>query len=154
MSQAILWPGSGPGPNPPAKAAPRAKTPAIAWLSPLLALAVVAGVLWHDGHLPSLRPEPPGGVALGRSFAPLLAGSLADGFDRGAELIEQGKPVKDADEALKTVFLEAREKAFKEKAAPAFEAIVPSGADPKDDAARKAYAVLFRDFAKGLRRGK
>lgn len=155
MSQAVLWPGPGPKPAPkPVSSVAVPKLPAIAWLSPLLAFAVVAGVLWHDGHLGPLWPTFSEGVTLGRSFAPRLAGSLADGFDRGAELIEQGKSVKEADDALKQVFSDARQRAFKAQAAPAFEAIVPSGLEPKDDASRKAYAVLFRDFAKGLRRGK
>lgn len=87
----------------------------------------------------------------GREFAPLLDDSLAQGFDAFAAKIDSGAKVEDANAALKQQFLSAREKAFADKASAGFAAIVPSGTDPKDAAARKAYSAYSREFAKGLR---
>lgn len=166
MSQVILWPGLPPKPAPssqptssPSPTTPPAKTSTIVWLSPIVSVVfaglVVGGVWLAEGRWPFDGPSSsPDGAALGRSFAPLLASALADGFEKGADLLAQGKSVKEADDALKQTFLDSRQKAFKDKAAPAFAAIVPFDTEPKDAAAREAYTALFRDFAKGLRRAR
>ncbi|WP_422928538.1 hypothetical protein [Singulisphaera sp. PoT] len=100
---------------------------------------------------PTPTPVDAGGFKAGRDFVPILGESLAQGFDALADKIDSGAKVEDADAALKRAFDAARAKAFADKASPGFAAIVPSGTEPKDDAARKAYSAYSRDFAKGLR---
>lgn len=158
--------GAGPAPPaaPPAPPAPvvAAASPAgrVNWLVVGLVVVVVLVVglevyrlVGSSGPRPGPAPAA-SGVALGRAFAPVLAASLADGFDALDAKLGAGSTVADADKALKTTFLESRQKAFAASAAPAFAAIVPDGTEPKDAATIAAYRQLARDFAKGLRGAK
>jgi hypothetical protein len=123
------------------------------WLYALLAacaVAITGAVLW--GVLMRPAPAPVAdGRKLGRAFVAPLAESLADGFDAEAKALDDGKTVAEADAALKQAFHDARNAAFARQAGPAFAEVVPEKSEPKDDATRKAFAKLHRDFAAGLR---
>jgi hypothetical protein len=101
-------------------------------------------------HARQGRAEPEG-VTLGRGFVHPLAEALAEAFDAHAAALEAGKSAGEANEALKAAFHHARARAFANHAADAFARLVPNGSEPKDDATRKAFAALHRDFARGLR---
>jgi hypothetical protein len=90
-------------------------------------------------------------VALGRSYAPRLAAALADGFDADADALAAGKSFGEANQALKRAFHEAAETAFESHAGASLTALIPDGAEIKDQAQRHALAAFHRDFAKGLR---
>lgn len=130
----------------------------IPWI--LLAAVVLVGIGWEvyrSRSQPNPTPGPPptvDAVTLGKSFAPKLAASLADGFETAATMIAAGTSVKEADEALKAKFQASRWAAYEQFVGPTFNAVVPDGTDPKDAAARAAFAKLHRDFAAGLRGGK
>lgn len=93
-------------------------------------------------------------VTLGKTFAPKLAASLADGFETAATMIAAGTSVKEADESLKVKFQASRNDAFKTMVAPEFAKVLPEGQEPKDPATREAAAKIHRDFASGLRGAK
>jgi hypothetical protein len=156
VSETILFPSAHPLP-------PEAPAPLVVGRKPSLSpssclpwallVVLVLSFVWYVAHgrHPD-GPEPPvDAIALGRSFAPKLTDALADGFDAEADALEAGKSVAQADEVLKTVFHDARARAFATHAAEAFAAVVPSGGEPGNDDARKAFARMHRDFAKGLR---
>ncbi len=157
MSQSVLWSGASTRTvpvSPPTSS--QSTSPSVgSWLLVGVFAALVGfGSAYYVKHgLPWPTEPSSSGVALGRAFAPVLASTLADGFDKAADLVAQGKTVQEADEALKATFLQAREKAFQDKVSPAFNALVPPNTEPKDDATRKAYVSLFREFSSGLRRG-
>jgi len=158
MNQSILWSGSAVGGTQVPPATP--SKPSATSIGGLLIALVLGGAsglgaLYYTQHgFPWSSDTSSNGVALGRAFVPVLASSLADGFEKAADLLEQGKTVQEANETLKATFLSAREKAFQEKASPAFAAIVPANSEPKDENAKKSYITLFRDFASGLRKAK
>lgn len=144
--------------------APRAKLtlPSVGAILPYLVMVLALGFggwqWWSNRDAEPKPPLPPtptvDAVALGKSFSPKLAASLADGFETAATMIAAGTSVKDADEALKAKFQANRWAAFAELAGPTFDAVVPANQEPKDAATRAAFAELHRDFAKGLRGAK
>jgi hypothetical protein len=149
-----------PTPTPTPYVVPAAPRTVPGWLWPLVAACAVAitgavlwGVLMRPAPAPGPGPAPPtvDGRKLGRAFVAPLAESLADGFDAEAKALDDGKTVAEADAALKQAFHDARNAAFARQAGPAFAEVVPEKSEPKDDATRKAFAKLHRDFAAGLR---
>lgn len=101
------------------------------------------------------RPESIDAVALGAEFAPMLAVALADGFEAGATVLEgPGGSVALGIEKQKEVAEAAKDRAFEAKVGPAFALIVPDGAEPTDQYKRAELARVWRDFARGLRKGR
>ena len=122
-------------------------------VTPLLVL-VMGGVIAYDHFVPrdpTDRPSLVDGKALGRSFAPLAASSLGEGWLAAADAIDQGKTVAEAQAALQSAWKEARVKAFAAKVAPGLGVVLPEGAEPSDPAKRAEVAKLWRDFAAGLK---
>ena len=103
---------------------------------------------------PTPRPDAHAGVKVGRQLAPIVVESLAKGFDREAELLEQGKSVGDANKALRDTDDAERQTGFAKVGAPFLEKIVPDGKEPENDAKRKEFAEAHRKIAEGLREGK
>jgi hypothetical protein len=146
-------------------AAAPAPAPAPAWKSYLLpglnalVLATVVVVFGYDRFFrkPPAPPAPPDPaaafVALGSGFAPALAGSLADGFEAGADALRGGKTVAESDRTLKDAFLASRQKAFSVQVAPRFAGVLADGEEPKTSAERTALESAWRAFARGLRGG-
>jgi hypothetical protein len=151
VSETILFPSNSPRPPAPPNRLVVVHKHGVAPSAWWVVAAVAAALTWYAWN--SIPPSGDGVVA-GRAFAPELSNALAAGFDAAAEAIEHGKSVAEADQALKTVFHDVRARAFADRVAPRFEAIVPSGTEPKDDATRRAFAQLHRDFAQGLRRSR
>jgi hypothetical protein len=106
------------------------------------------------------RPTPPApvaaadGVALGRSYAPVLASTYGDGWTAAADSLEKGGTVGDAQKALQDTWRDARERAFAARAVPAFARVLPEGAEPSTPEKRAEVVKLWRDFARGLKGGK
>jgi hypothetical protein len=123
------------------------------YLTPASVL-VLAGVLLfnHVTTQPTPSPSPAvNGVALGRSFAPVLASSYADGWLAAAKVLEDGKPVADAQKALQETWKEGRTKAFVADVVPGFSVVLPEGAEPASPEKRAQVVELWRSFAKGLK---
>jgi hypothetical protein len=138
---------------------PRAASPSWWQIATWVAmLAFMAGFGWqYYKNRPTPGPTPTpvvDAVTLGKTFAPKLAAALADGFEASDRFLSQGKSFKEANDILKQTFYDSRQKAFNDHAGAAITAIVPEGAEIKDDAQREAIRKLERDFAKGLRGGK
>ncbi len=118
-----------------------------------------SAVLWlgivvlHD-HLARPRAVDPrpavDGKALGRSYAPLLAASLAAGWIAAADALEAGRSVAESQAALQETWNEARARAFSTRIAPEFARVLAEGAEPTDPTRRAEVARLWRDFASGL----
>ncbi len=144
-------------PRAPVPVAPAAPAPPSAAAGVLAALALgavlvvgsVAGMRWWDGKKPAPTPTSDG-VQLGRDFRGPLAKALAQGFRDADRAMGQGKTVKEADDALKQTFADARKLLFANGPAKEFEAIVPDGKEPADSAATARYRKLLVDFATGL----
>lgn len=125
-------------------------------ITPLLVIGL-AGVIAFDHFLPhdrDARPALVDGKALGRSFAPLAASALADGWIAAADAMDSGKSVAEAQAILQAAWKEARVKAFAAKVAPALGVVLPEGAEPNDPAKRAEVSKLWRDFAAGLKGGR
>lgn len=93
------------------------------------------------------------GLAIGRSYAPVLVRTYADAWDSAARAIEDGKPVAEAQKTLQETWKAARVKAFRDEVEPAFARTLPAGTEPTDAAARSRVAALWRSFAEGLKQG-
>ncbi len=116
----------------------------------LLAMLLSTGLTaWWLG--PASSPGPSAAVTLGRSYAPKLASSLAAGFEADADALHAGKTFAEANAALKKTYHDAAEAAFEQHAGPAITAIIPDGAEIKDQAQRDALEAFHRNFARGLR---
>jgi hypothetical protein len=123
---------------------------------------ILGGLAVRDGCSPRVNPGPgpaPPVVAVnfvqvGRNFVPVLAGSLADGFEAGAEALQAGKPLPAADDTLKTTFAASRAKAFGDIVGKDLATILPEGEELKDAAVRARLTQAWRDIARGLRGGK
>ncbi len=125
-------------------------------VTPVLVL-LMGGVIVYDHFVPRDPPDRPSlvdGKALGRSFAPLAASTMAEGWIAAADAIEKGKSVAEAQAALQAAWKDARVKAFAAKAAPGLGVVLPEGAEPGDPAKRAEVAKLWRDFAAGLKGGR
>jgi hypothetical protein len=119
-------------------------------------ILVLAGVLLfnHVTAHPAPSPSPAvNGVALGRSFAPVLASTYADGWLAAAKVLEDGRPVADAQKALQDTWKEGRTKAFLADVVPGFSVVLPEGAEPSSPERRAQVVELWRSFAKGLKGG-
>ena len=122
-------------------------------VTPILVL-VMGGVIAHDHFFPrdpADRPSLVDGKALGRSFAPLAASTLAEGWIAAADAIDAGKTVAEAQVSLQQAWKDARAKAFAAKVAPGLNVVLPEGAEPSDPAKRAEVSKLWRDFAAGLK---
>jgi hypothetical protein len=101
---------------------------------------------------PNPLPDPGSGfTGLGSRFAPILASSLADGFDAGADALHSGKAILDADKALQMAFYNSRQKAFSVNVAPELAKLLADGEEPKTPAERAQLEAAWRAFSKGLR---
>jgi hypothetical protein len=117
------------------------------------ALAIGLTAWWLGGRGDTPRPSVDA-VTLGRSFAPILAGTLADGFDKGRPLLKVGDGLGPADAALKAEFDRGRKAAFDRHAGAAIHAIVGDGAKVETPEQLRQIQDLFDGFAKGLRGAK
>lgn len=108
----------------------------------------------HRAHAPAPPPDPTAGLAYwGRHYGPTLARSEATGWDAAADAMAQGKSVADCMVAKQSAALCARQTAFA-TLEPKLAAVLPEGAEPKDDADRARVANAWRAFASGLKGGK
>ena len=121
-----------------------------------LAVLVLACVVIHDHRVPqgpAAPKSPVNGRALGRSFAPMVASSLGDGWLAAAEALEQGRDISDAQAALQAAWRDSRTRAFSAKVAPEFIKVQPEGTEPTDPAPtgrpRQALARLRRRPERG-----
>ncbi len=125
-------------------------------VTPLLIL-MIGGVVAYD-HFSPKTPSPStatvDGKALGRSYAPVVASSLGDGWLAAADALEQGKSTPEAQAALQAAWQAARTKAFAAKVATPFSRVLPEGTEPADPARRAEVVRLWRDFASGLKGGR
>src|SRR5262245_9430879 len=114
-----------PKPAPPAPAAPR---PSL--LTPLSILTLAGVLLFNHLHTPA-APAPAdhaiNGVALGRTYAPELAGTYATAWEAAALALEKGQAVADAQKVLQDTWQAARIAAFKKDVEPGFSAVLPAG---------------------------
>jgi hypothetical protein len=127
-----------------------------AFLTPV-ALFLLAAVVVHDHIQPFVEPgNPPAvnGKSLGRSYAPTVAANLGDAWLAGADALEQGKTVTEAQAALQLAWQAARGKSFEVKVVPEFIKVLPEGQEPNTPAARAEVVKLWRDFAAGLKGGR
>ncbi len=125
-------------------------------VTPLLVL-LMGGVIAYDHFVtrdPADRPSLVDGKALGRSYAPLAASTLAEGWSAAADAIDQGKSVAEAQAVLQATWKEARVKAFAAKVSPGMGVVLPEGTEPNDPVKRAEVAKLWRDFAAGLKGGR
>ena len=119
-------------------------------------ILVLSGVLFynHTTYRPGPAPAPTvNGVALGKTFAPALSTTYADGWLAAAKVLEDGKSVADAQKALQETWKEARAKAFVAEVAPGFSVVLPEGTEPTSPERRAQVVELWRAFAKGLKGG-
>jgi hypothetical protein len=141
------------------------KNPHILTQAILSVLTVAVIYLGYQvGHLAApaanVIPSPPApvaaadGVALGRSYAPVLASTYGDGWTAAADSLEKGGAVGDAQKALQDTWRDARERAFAARVTPAFARVLPEGAEPSTPEKRAEVVKLWRDFARGLKGGK
>ena len=126
------------------------------FLTPVLVLAL-GGVVAYDHlspHSPAVSPVVVDGKLLGRKFATAVASSFGDAWMAAATVLEQGKPIADAQTALQTSWREGRTKAFTAQVAPEFAKILSEGTEPTNPAQRSAVVKLWREFAQGLKGGR
>jgi hypothetical protein len=90
------------------------------------------------------------GQALGKAYAPLLLVSYSEAWLAAARVLEEGKPVADAQQTLQETWKEARVKAFTNHVGSSFALILPEGAEPTTPEKRAEVVKLWRDFARGL----
>jgi hypothetical protein len=137
-------------------ARPPTARPPVAILA-LLGVARIAMLLstaltvWWLGPTSSPGPSPSAAVALGRSYAPKLAASLAAGFEAEADALHAGKTFGEANAALKKTYHDAAEASFERHAGAAITTLIPDGTEIKDQAERDALEAFHRGFARGLR---
>lgn len=146
------WPAPSAVPPGPPKVATPVPPERVLLVVNLVVMLALFGWFYHTRS--DTTPAPANGVKLGKSFAPALAGSLADGLEAMAADLEATQPLAKADEHLKAVFQANRQAAFQTIVAPALAAVVPDQTEPADAATRARYVRLVRDIAKGLRGGK
>jgi hypothetical protein len=123
-------------------------------LTPVMILILV-GVILYDHFVPRPTPAPApvpavNGVALGRTFAPVLASTYAVAWQAAAQALEEGKSVADAQKVLQDTWKAERVKAFATEVGQGFGIVLPEGTEPTDPAKRAQVVELWRSFAKGL----
>lgn len=120
-------------------------------------LLILGGVVAYD-HLmlrePSTVATVVNGKTLGRKFAATVASSLGDAWSSAADILEQGKPMADAQSAMQARWQDGRAKAFSAQVAPEFSKVLSEGAEPTDPSKRAEVVKLWRDFATGLKGGR
>ena len=119
----------------------------------IAALAATVHTAWQEGPGSKLAPGVDA-VALGRAYAPVLAGTYADAWLAAADTLERGGSVAQSQKALQDAWTAARVRAFKARVAPAFSMVLPEGAEPADAAERLRVAATWRAFASGLRKAR
>ena len=80
-----------------------------------LAILLLAGVVVYDHVVtrPAVAPAPAvNGTALGKTYAPALLASYADAWTAAAKVLEDGKPIAEAQKTLQETWKEALIKAF------------------------------------------
>lgn len=107
---------------------------------------------------PSPPPNPPpgplpvtDGVALGRSFAPILGSTYGDAWLAAAQALEQGKTVQECQKILQAQWQDSRSREFTKYVTPAFASLLPEGSEPSDAAKRAQVIAFWRDFGQGLK---
>ena len=126
------------------------------FLTPFLVL-IMAGVVVYDHSLLGERTGAQANVngkSLGRRFAASLGSSFGDAWLAGADALDQGKSMGDAQAAMQANWQAGRGKAFATQVAPEFAKVLDEGAEPTDPTQRAAVVKLWRDFAAGLKGGR
>jgi hypothetical protein len=90
-------------------------------------------------------------TALGRRYAPYLIDSYAEAWVDAAKVVEDGGSISEAQKTLQERWKETRIRSFSEEVGPAFSYVLPEGTEPNTDRKRSQVAVLYRQFAKGLK---
>ena len=145
-------------PKPDVTVTPAAPAPATrpSVLTPLSILTLAGVLLFTHLHAPPAaapHDHAINGVALGKAYAPTLAGTYADAWVAAARALEEGKAVADAQKAMQDTWQAERIAAFKKDVEPGFSLVLPAGTEPTDAARRAEVVRLWRDFAKGLKGG-
>ncbi len=126
------------------------------FLTPTL-LLILGGVVVYDHLVPReslVVPSAVNGKALGRKFAGTVAASFGDAWSSAADVLEQGKPMADAQAAMQAMWQDGRAKAFSTQVAPEFSKVLGEGAEPTEPGKRAEVVKLWRDFASGLKGGR
>jgi hypothetical protein len=126
-----------------------------------VSILILSGVMVFDRLVPRhvAVPEPlpvaaVNGVALGRDYAPILVSTYGDAWLAAARALEEGKPVAEAQKTLQDAWKQARVRAFADHVAPRFTLVLPEGAEPSTPQERARVVQLWRDFARGLNKGR
>lgn len=103
--------------------------------------------------LPGPKPEPLGKFEqLGLEYAKAMGKAYGNAAGLLAGQIEAGAKIPDAQKAFQDAWASGRTAEFKRLIAPSLSEIVPEGAEPKDSAAREAFAKAWREIGKGAAR--
>jgi hypothetical protein len=124
-------------------------------VTPLVMLILTATIL-YDHFSPRSAPAPAPTVnatALGRTYGPVLLSTYADAWLAAAKVLDEGKPVAEAQKTLQETWKTVRVKAFTEEVAPVFGLVLPEGTEPASPEKRAQVVELWRSFAKGLKGG-
>jgi hypothetical protein len=118
-------------------------------------ILVLGGVVLFDRLAPRQAPAPlpvpaVSGQVLGRAYAPLFLASYSDAWLAAARVLEEGKPVAEAQKTLQETWKDARVKAFTNHVGSSFALVLPAGAEPTTPEKRAQVVKLWRDFARGL----
>ena len=126
-------------------------------LTPLAILILSATILYDHfstRNVPGPTPTPTvNGTALGKKYAPVLVSTYADAWLAAAKVVEDGKPIAEAQKTLQESWKEARVKAFTDEVGPTFAVVLPEGTEPSSPERRAQVVELWRTFAKGLKGG-
>ena len=103
--------------------------------------------------LPGPKPEPLGKFEqLGLEYAKAMGKAYGDAAGLLAGQIEAGMKIPEAQKSFKDAWASGRTTEFNRLIAPSLNEIVPEGSEPKDNAAREAFAKAWREIGKGAAR--
>lgn len=103
--------------------------------------------------LPGPKPEPLGKFEqLGLDYAKAMGKAYGNAAGLLAGQIEAGAKIPDAQKAFQDAWASGRTSEFKRLIAPSLNEIVPEGSEPRDSAAREAFAKAWREIGKGAAR--
>src|SRR4051812_9408533 len=121
-------------------------------LMPVAMLLLTATVLYDHFSPRHVAPPTPtvNGTALGKTYGPVLLSTYADAWLAAAKVLEEGKPIAEAQKTLQETWKAARVKAFTEDVTPVFSVVLPEGTEPTSPDKRAQVVELWRSFARGL----
>lgn len=103
--------------------------------------------------LPRPKPEPLGKFEqLGLEYAKAMGKAYGSAAGLLAGQIEAGAKIPEAQKSFQDAWASGRTAEFKRLIAPSLSEIVPEGSEPKDVAAREAFAKAWREIGKGAAR--